>query len=260
MSCPEQFTSSYDGNASGAISFYGIRVSDAFDTRKGRFCYKYSANGIDVDVHPTCPQKPTDPTKTDGSQVPGASNVPGATNGPVPTTGAVLNTEWLQGSLFALIPESKIDANGNSQLKVKRSDLIFNNSTLNAASVVPTPTSDVSSTFADIVTATIEFATQVTVTPTWVQPDDITIDFAQVYVSSPNLTVIAPPGTDNSDLYDLRHPSTVEEDFIAGMGLDPRYVKYWQSKEAKMVDEINNDSNVIPEDALLFAEQNHLKI
>ncbi|KAI9201901.1 uncharacterized protein BJ171DRAFT_629745 [Polychytrium aggregatum] len=78
------------------------------------------------------------------------------------------------------------------------------------------------------------------------------------YSPMPNITVMAPPAHDRTDMVHIRHPLSLSDDYIKTMGMNPHKVRAHEIKMKHVVDYYNNIKNYLSPSALIH-KKNHTK-
>ncbi|KAJ3270830.1 hypothetical protein HDV01_007379 [Terramyces sp. JEL0728] len=94
------------------------------------------------------------------------------------------------------------------------------------------------------------------VNPTYLPPIPAVIP---PYTLNPNYTVVAPPQNDTTNLYKLRHPAALDQDFMKMMNMDQKSARYLEYLVKNYVDELNNTPGYVAPSALInFTKYNKL--
>ncbi|KAJ3254081.1 hypothetical protein HK103_007542 [Boothiomyces macroporosus] len=106
------------------------------------------------------------------------------------------------------------------------------------------------------VTTTANTTTTEYVSPTYLPPLPEVIP---TYRLNPNYTVVAPPSNDTTNLYKLRHPASLDQDFMKLMHIDEKSARYLEYIVKKHIDDLNNTPGYVAPSALIhFNKYNKL--
>ncbi|KAL2915643.1 hypothetical protein HK105_204828 [Polyrhizophydium stewartii] len=264
--CPENANNYVDGRASSSdiLQPFGATVASAFSTTSGFFCYTYSSSKSDSQgFKPVCSSSPSQSGTASGT----------ATTSPSPSP-ASSQAQWFNNALQQLLPNALPKSGLLQVAPAKGKRELESESALASVSAAPAsvsaapasseaaaseaaasqPAATATATATASVSGTIAMPTE---SP---MPEVLTRPVSHnetTYVPASYVKVAAPAITDRSNLYKLRHPEAVSDEFLRMNGIDPAIARAVEVRAKHVIDYYNNLSGYVSPAALInFAKSN----
>ncbi|KAJ3254080.1 hypothetical protein HK103_007541 [Boothiomyces macroporosus] len=217
--CPSKFANDYSAAVNSVMAPFTQTAQDVlnFKASDGNFCYGYSSSGINSVQLNKCAGAPGTPTQSGDSAAPSAT-----------APADSVDQYFAELRLLDLIP--------NSADILKALFPGFSNSNINTIShFMHSPASKAK--------AKRDYLSYGNFTSV---PDVI-----PTYQLNPGYKIKAPCQNDTTDLYNLRHPTPLDKDYIKMMNVDEKSARHVEYLAKLAVDDMNNMEGYVPYSALI---------
>ncbi|KAJ3270829.1 hypothetical protein HDV01_007378 [Terramyces sp. JEL0728] len=223
--CPSKFSQDYSAALGSVMAPFTETAQDVlnFKANDGAFCYGYSNSGLNSVQLNTCGATPTQ-----GGQASAAPSATAASGG--------ADEYFAELRLLDLIP--------NSASLLQALYPGFSNSNINTISHFMHNSASKAKAKRDV--------------PSYSNGSYVP-DVIPTYQLDPKYTIAAPCQNDTTDLYNLRHPSPLDNEYIKMMNVDEKSARHIEYLAKLAVDDLNNIDGYVAYSALInFNQHNKL--